>query len=170
MKKGSLGTFAAAVACVGMVLPPAAFSAAPVVDSYDIALRDGGVLVGQVVDRQGVAKAGTAVSIRFAENEVARTTTDQNGVFAAKGLRGGQYQLLTDDGVTVCRLWSPDTAPPAAKPAALVVSGDSVVRGNGPMNSWVSWMKAHPYITAGTIAAGIAVPLAFLDDDWDNGS
>jgi hypothetical protein len=30
-------------------------------------------------------------------------------------------------------------------------------------------VKAHPYITAGMIAAAIATPLAFIDDD-DEGS
>jgi hypothetical protein len=31
-------------------------------------------------------------------------------------------------------------------------------------------MKAHPYLTAGGIAAAIAIPLALADDDDDNGS
>ena len=97
--------------------------------NHDVALRDGGVLVGQIVNPQGVAKAHANVSIRYANHEVVRTTTDANGVFAAKGLRGGQYQILTDEGMNTCRLWAAGTAPPAARPAALVVSGDPVVRG-----------------------------------------
>jgi hypothetical protein len=164
---------AAAVACFGLALPPSVLAAAPAVGPTDVALRTGGVLVGHVVDQQGVAKAGTAVSIRFAEHEVVRTTTDQNGVFAAQGLRGGQYQLTTEEGVTTCRLWAADTAPPAAKPAALIVSGNNAVRGQwsgGPMTSWIGWVKAHPYITAGVVAGAIAVPLAFADDDDPPGS
>jgi hypothetical protein len=169
MKRNLLGTMSAAVACMGMMLPPVAVAATPVDGNHDVALRQGGVLVGQVVDRQGAAKANTAVSIRYADHEVVRATTDENGVFAAKGLRGGQYQLLTDDGASVCRLWAADTAPPSARPAALVVSGNNVVRGQGPANSWVTWMKAHPYITAGTVAAAIAVPLALADNEDDDG-
>ena len=169
MKRSSLGKMAAAVACLGMLAPPSASAASRAELPNDVALRSGGMLVGQVVDAQGVAKAGTTVSVRHGEHEVVRTKTDKNGVFAAQGLRGGSYQLLTDDGSSVCRLWAADTAPPAARPAALIVSGNDVVRGayGGGM---VGWMKAHPYITAGTIAAAIAIPLAFIDDDDDDES
>jgi hypothetical protein len=172
MKHKWFGTVAAAIACMGMVLPPSVMAAAPakpVTGGNDIALRDGGLLVGQVLDAQGVVKANSPVSIRFANHEVVRTTTDKNGVFAAKGLRGGEYQLMTQEGISTCRLWAADTAPPSARPAALVVSGE-VVRGQGPVGNWVTWMKAHPYITAGTIATAIAVPviLANTDDDDDN--
>jgi hypothetical protein len=122
------------------------------------------------VDQQGVAKANAAVSIRFANHEVVSTTTDNNGVFAAKGLRGGQYQLSTDEGTSVCRLWAPETAPPAARPAALVVTGNNVVRGQGPVESWVAWMKAHPYLTAGTIGALIAIPVVAANSDSGSNS
>jgi hypothetical protein len=158
----------AAVACTGMTLPTSGMAATPVTAGNDIALREGGVLVGQVVNPQGVAQANTPVSIRFANHEVVRTTTDKNGIFAAKGLRGGQYELATTEGISACRLWAADTAPPAARSAALLVSGNQVIRGQGMMTSWVGWMKAHPYITAGTVAAAIAVPVAILDDDDDD--
>jgi hypothetical protein len=180
MKSHRLGSMAALVACLGMVLSPSAMAATPAVAATnDVALRTGGLLVGQVIDQQGVAKAATPVSIQFAGKEVATTTTDANGVFAAKGLRGGQYQLVTPTGGSVCRLWAADTAPPSARPAALVISSNQVVRaqepdcnceGGGPMHSWVGWVKTHPYLTAGTVAAAIAIPLALADDDFDHGS
>jgi hypothetical protein len=172
MKSHRFGSIAAAIACVGMVLPTSAMAATPAAAAAnsDIALRTGGLLVGQVVDQQGVAKAGTPVSVQFAGKEVVNTTTDANGVFAAKGLRGGQYQLVTPQGGSVCRLWAADTAPPSARPAALVVSGNEVVRGSGPGGAWVGWVKAHPYITAGTVAAAIAIPFALASDDSDHGS
>jgi hypothetical protein len=156
-----------------MVLPSSALAARPVETAAvtDIALRPGGVLVGQVVDPQGQAKVGSPVAIEMAGKEVARTTTDENGVFAAQGLRGGVYQIKTTEGISACRLWAADTAPPAARPAALVVAGKDLVRGQfGPMHAWKEWVKAHPYITAGTVVAAIATPLALVDDDWDNGS
>jgi hypothetical protein len=173
MKSQGLGSIAAAIACFGMVLPTSAMAAAPAAaaPNSDVALRTGGLLVGQVVDQQGVAKAGTPVSVQFAGKEVVNTTTDANGVFAAKGLRGGQYQLVTPQGGSVCRLWAADTAPPSARPAALVVSGNEVVRGQGgPGGAWVGWVKSHPYITAGTVAAAIAIPLALASNDDDHGS
>jgi hypothetical protein len=179
MKQMLLGRVTAAVACAGMMLPPSVLAVEPAkstVDStnyiVDVALRPGGILVGQVVDQQGTTMAGKVVSIQYSNYEVARATSDANGVFAARGLRGGQYQLLTDDGISMCRLWAPNTAPPAARPAALLVSGNDVVRGqwgyaSGPLHEWMCWMKAHPYITAGAVAAAIAIPLALADDDDD---
>jgi hypothetical protein len=170
MRFHALGTIAATCACVGMILPGAAWAATPATATGDVALRSGGLLLGQVVDQQGVAKAGMPVSIQFAGKEVVSTTTDVNGVFAAQGLRGGAYQVVTPQSANAYRLWAADTAPPSARPAALVVSGNEVVRGQGPMSSWVNWVKCHPYITAGTVAAAVAIPLALAADDSDNGS
>lgn len=173
MKLRLIGTIASAAASFAMVLPPSAFAESPVrTATSDVALRPDGLLVGQVVDQQGVAKAGTSVSIQFAGKEVVNTTTDANGIFAAKGLRGGQYQLVTPQGGAVCRLWAPNTAPPAAQSAALIISGNQVVRaqGGGPINSWVCWAKMHPYIVAGTVTAAIAVPVALAANDFDSGS
>jgi hypothetical protein len=170
MRRNSVGNLAAALACWAMIMPSSALAVESTAQHADVALRPGGVLVGQVVDQQGAAKPGTAVSVQYSDYEVVRTTTDANGVFAAQGLRGGQYQLVTEDGISVCRLWAPDTAPPAARPAALVVTGSNVVRGQwggGPVHQWVDWVKAHPYITAGVIATAIAVPFAIADDDDD---
>jgi hypothetical protein len=186
MKRNWFGTIAAAVACIGTSLPTTGLAAPPTAGNHDVALREGGVLVGQVVNQQGLAKANANVSIRYGHHEVVRTTTDANGVFAAKGLRGGQYEILTDDGIRTCRLWAPETAPPAARQAALLVSGENVVRGQGypgypgppgymhgakgMASNMVAWMKAHPFLTAGTVAVAVAAPLAFIDDDDENGS
>jgi hypothetical protein len=142
----------------------------------DITLRPGGLLVGQVTDEQGVMQAGKAVSIRCGEREVVNTTTDASGVFAAQGLRGGQYTLVTDQGERACRLWAANTAPPAARPTAVLVTSSAVARGQwsppgwGPYEEgrsypWLEWIKAHPYLTAGTVAAAIAIPLVFADND-----
>ncbi len=166
MKRSCFQTVAATLACLGMVVPQAAFAA------NDVALRTGGVLVGQVVNAQGVPQADQAVSIRQGEQEVVRTTTDSNGVFAAQGLRGGQYSVATAEGQEAYRLWAPNTAPPAAQEAALVVTGSDIVRGQyGPPGgqgfggATLNWIKTHPYITAGIVAAAIAIPIALADDD-----
>jgi hypothetical protein len=168
-------TILAAVACVGMVCPPTALAIEPANGAKDVALRPGGVLVGQVIDQQGVARPGSVVSIQHDEQEVVRTTTDANGIFAAQGLRGGQYQIVTHDGQSFCRLWAADTAPPAASDAAVVVSGQEVVRGQwGPQygdygGRWLDWVRSHPYITAGIVAAAVATPLAIAATDSDDG-
>jgi hypothetical protein len=165
-----MGRIASAIACVGMVSPTSVMVADTAAASIncDIALGTGGLLAGEVVDQQGVAKAGMPVSIQFAGQEVVKTTTDANGVFAAKGLRGGQYHLVTPQGKSDCRLWTAETAPQLARPAALVVLGNETVRGQNRQGGMVGWMKAHPYITAGTIIAAIAIPLALADDGYDH--
>jgi hypothetical protein len=178
MKRNAISTLAAAVACLGLVLPPAASSAEPApqrpqpepqLRTNDVALRQGGLLIGQVVNQTGAPQAGAVVAIRFADQEVVRTTADKDGVFAAQGLRGGQYQLVTENGQSMCRFWAVDTAPPSAQRSALIVTSEDVVRGqyggHGPVADWVEWIKCHPYITAGVVAAAIAIPIALADDD-----
>lgn len=174
MKLKHFQALAAAVACVGMVLPQAASAGEqPVPQSNDVALRPGGLVVGRVIDREGVAQQGATVSIRQDQREVVRTTTDKNGVFAAQGLRGGQYQILTEQGQGLYRFWAPDTAPPAAQEAAVVVTSPDVVRGQygnqfGYGYGWLDWMRAHPYLTAGIIASAIAIPVALAADHDHN--
>jgi len=129
----------------------------------DIALGPGGVLRGQVVDAQG--KACAKVSVRLVRmgnraEPVAVTTTGEEGGFAFDGVRAGVYRVETPLSAGVYRLWSPDAAPPAASPAALVVQGDSTVRGNLSAISPLGWAL----IGVG-IAAAIAIPLALDDDD-----
>ena len=179
MKRNRFVAFASIAACLGTGLPRGAFAletAPPAFQATDVALQPGGLLIGHVVDANGVAKPGAIVAVYYTDQEIVRTTTDANGVFAARGIRGGQYQLVTPGGQSLCRLWAADTAPPAARPNSLVVahsdSNAPIVRGQfgyNPVGDWVEWMEAHPYLTAGTVAAAIAVPLA-LADDWSSGS
>jgi hypothetical protein len=174
MKLHRAGCIAAAIACAGMLLPMPATATPPTASLRDdIALGAGGLLVGEVVDQQGVAKAGMPVSVQFAGQEIVNTTTDANGVFAAKGLRSGEYHLVTPQSDSDCRLWAADTAPQLSRPAVLVVLGNETVRGQhrkSHKSGVVGWMKAHPYITAGAVVAAVAIPLAMTSDGWDQGN
>lgn len=174
MKIRSMQRAAAALACVGLLMPQGAI-AAPVapqqvakkVVSQDVALRKGGVFVGQLVDAQGKALAGSEVALIHGKDIVVRTKTDKNGVFAAKGLRGGEYRVAAAGGQTNYRLWAPKTAPPAASNGALIVTGDAVVNGQYPAQGGgvVQFVKDHPMLIAAGVAAAIAIPLAVADDD-----
>ncbi|MEO1498851.1 MAG: carboxypeptidase-like regulatory domain-containing protein [Planctomycetota bacterium] len=160
--------FLAAIACVGMMVPQSAFAAAPAsAGAADVALRSGGVFVGKVVDAQGIPMATEAVSLQQAGREVARTTTDASGAFAAQGLRAGEYQVVAGGGVASFRLWAPETAPPAANTEALIVTGDAIVNGMH-QGGILGWAQEHPLLVTAAIATAIAVPIAVADDDDDS--
>ena len=168
---------ALSLACIGLSLPHAAFGASPVAVPpaaegqspvgrtpavADVALHPGGMLLGQVVDQQGMLVDNTVVRLRQRDRIVAEVQTDDVGGFSVTGLRGGIYQIETARGSGVYRLWSVQTAPPTARQAALIVSGDGIVRG-GPASAIMRTL-ANPWVFAAIVATAIAVPLA-LDDD-----
>jgi hypothetical protein len=168
---------AAIVAQPGLVLagevsqvdqPVVARSAAAAVAPQDVALADGGVLTGQVVNTAGKPQAMTPVSLATGGKEIARVTTDKQGQFRVASLKGGVYQVSTSGKSSVYRFWAPRTAPPSSLNGLNMVTGNQIVRGQmggGPLASAGQWIAEHPIITAGAIATAIAVPLALDDDD-----
>jgi len=169
MNSKSIKAAVAALSCVGMLIPQAAFAAPLSVKPTDVALQVNGAMVGQVVDAQGVAVAMAPVAISSAGKEVARTQSDNTGKFSVSGLKGGVYQVAAAGHQGVYRVWAPQTAPPAAQKGLLVVSQNNLVRGqhghNGPFQGIASWISQHPIITASAVAAAIALPIALDDDD-----
>lgn len=143
-------------------------SAAAAVAPQDVALSEGGVLTGQVVNTAGKPQAMAPVSLATGGKEIARVATDNEGQFRVASLQGGVYQVSTSGNSGVYRFWAPRTAPPSSLNGLNMVTGDSVVRGQmggGPLASAGQWIAEHPIITAGVIAAAIAIPLALDDDD-----
>ncbi len=181
------------LSCVGMTLPTTVMAAPTVVLAKqigqaprDVALHEGGVLVGQLLDAQGVGVAEAPITVKSAGKEVARATTDKDGKFRVMGLKGGVHQVVAVGRQDVYRLWAPRTAPPAARRGLMLVSSTDVVRGQCDCGTPVcgsacsggggvygggggggigNWIANHPLITAGAIAAAIAIPLALDDDD-----
>lgn len=157
-----IGTMLVWVAAVGFFLPQSML-AAPVASEptpgvIDVALADGGVLHGQVVDPQGICLENVPMSVRHRDREVAITTSGENGRFAVENLRGGVYQLVAPSGGGVYRLWTPGTAPPASRHAVLVVVDRDTVRGQygGALRFWLS----NPWVIAAIVATAVAVPVA----------
>ena len=160
-----------AAASVSMILPQFAYAASsgqparPASAAIrDVALRDGGYLTGQVLDAAGAPVAATPVAVVDQSRAVATALTGDDGRFTMKGVKAGVYQVATAKGVTVCRLWAPGTAPPAAQAEALVVNGDTVVRG-GVGGGGVIGFLSNPWVLGGIVAAAIAIPLILDDDD-----
>ena len=137
----------------------------------DVILGEGGLLSGQLLNEQGAVMPLSPVSLQANGKELARLTTDKNGQFHVKGLRGGVYQVASVGHQGVYRFWAPKTAPPAAQKQLTLVSHNDVVRGQftappgNPFSSIGQFIAEHPIMTAGAVASAIAIPLALDDDD-----
>jgi len=149
------------LATLGLCLPQVAFAASPTPTPpvVDIALADGGVLHGQVVDLQGSGVAGVPVSVKAQDREIVRTTSTDGGRFSVKGLRGGVYQLAAGQGQGVYRMWAANTAPPSAQKNVIVYTQGECCGGGG-----LKMFLSNPIVIAGLIATAIAVPVALANN------
>ena len=159
------------LACLGMVVPAHPLLAAaanetskpelvpPSATVNDVALNADGVLAGQVQDTAGNPQASARVTVRHREQDVAAVTTDRMGRFFVRGLDSGMHELAVDESRTVCRIWAPNTAPPAAERGVTLVVGKPQVRGQSTGSG--SWL-ANPCTLVGIlmVATAIAVPVA----------
>lgn len=161
MKKGLLlKSVMLSLATIGLCFPNFALAAnqSPAQPVVDIALTEGGVLQGQVVDLQGGAVAGVPVSLKAQDNQVFQTTTTKNGKFSVKGLRDGIYQLIAGKRQGVYRVWASKTAPPAAQKSAIVYTQGGCGGGGG-----LKMFLSNPIVIAGLVATAIAVPVALAN-------
>jgi len=161
------GWFAAiaVVVSLGMAqLVTAADTDAPPV--VDVKLQQDQILLGQVVTPENAAVADQVVTLHGLQRELASGKTDENGYFAFAGLHNGVYQVTTAEGQGTFRVWTAETAPPAAQPGALVVTGDDAVRAQGAMRG-IRNALANPLVAGGLITAGIVIPIA-IDDANDS--
>jgi len=118
------------------------------------------VLLGQVVDTQGAGKSNVAVAIFLENRELVATKSSQDGYFAFKGLRGGVYRVSAEEGQGLFRVWSAGTAPPNAQQGALVVSDNTVARGQFTPGQGIGKFLTRPVVVAGVVATAVAVPVA----------
>ena len=103
--------------------------------AIDVALAKEGTVSGQVLgaDKKGVPNV--PVSIRQGKEEVAQATTDKDGRFEAKNLKGGVYLIASNSGYGLFRFWAPKSAPPAAHNQVLIMQKAVVVRAQSPNGS-----------------------------------
>lgn len=127
----------------------------------DVALQDGGVLLGQVVTPEGRPVPQTIVTVESGQQVLGVVKTDEMGRFAIKGLSGGVYRMTAANGTGTYRLWSPRTAPPGAQQAMLIVAGQDVTRGQTRIGQWLR----NPWVIGGGIAAAIAIPIAVAEHE-----
>jgi hypothetical protein len=177
MRSHKLRSWVAAAVSVGVIAPPVALAAPPGQPLIaDVALAEGGVLSGQVVNAQGVAMPQAPVAVLAEGREIIRVAAAENGAFSIGGLKGGVYEVVTPGQHGVYRLWTAGAAPPSAGNGVMLVAGsEEVVRGQygygpppappGPFTQAMGWIGQHPFITAGIVATAIAVPIAVSEAD-----
>ena len=160
--------FAVALACTGMVAPQISLAAqpapqAPVAQAAvtDVALHDGNMLAGQLVNAAGAPLANAPVTVSQGNRVIAATHTTNDGVFAVRDLNGGVYTVDAAGTQGVYRVWTANTAPPSAKPAILMVHGDAT---RGQFVPGLLGALGNPWVLGGIVGAAIAIPIA-LDDD-----
>ena len=151
------------LAVVGFCVPQAAIAGVPSAKQapviVDVALRDGGVLVGQVLHVQGFPLADVPVVLRSGDRQLGVSKTDDAGFFGFRGLRSGVYQVVAAKGQGTYRLWPQRTAPPSAKPGALIVIGKDTIRGQHAARTFRNLM-ANPLVVGAIIVTAVAVPVA----------
>ena len=164
MKKGRvIRSVAILVATVGLCLPQVALAEAakpvPTPAVVDVALSDGGVLHGKLVDLENRDVANVPVSVQLQNKEVAQAKTDKDGHFSISGLKGGVYQLAAGAGRGIYRLWTGKAAPPSAQKDAIVYT--QFGGGGGALRM----LLANPIVVAGVVATAVAVPVAIANSN-----
>lgn len=159
------------------------------IEVLDVALGEGGLLTGEVYDAAGTLAAGAEVALIRNGSVLVSATTDRSGVVRFSGVPGGTYQLASSSEVALVRAWAPHTAPPSARPAAMLVEDQTVVRGQygcadsvgkgghfPPRHAGrayggrpvMNWLRTHPGMVMAGVAAAIAVPVAIAASDDDD--
>jgi hypothetical protein len=140
--------------------------------SLDVALqgRDGRLCGRVVAEGKGDANvAGVTVAVMRDGKVVARTRTDRAGAFSVSCLPGGNYAVgvAGREGVrwNLCRLWTPQAAPPQALAEARLGLGGHVVRGQGPFSSAIFTESA---LMAGVVVGAVAAPIIYHNAQRSN--
>ncbi len=174
-----LRTAAVGLACLGVIMPQARLLAATPADKadstdrtqqtvVDVELGPGGTLVGQVVDAQGIGLEGTAVTIHQGDKQIGQVVTDAQGRYELTNLRGGFYQIVAGQGYGFYRLWAPNTAPPAARNSALVVSGDNAVLAQGGLVPVVGGVDLITLLILAGVTTSTVFSILAYDEAKDN--
>ncbi|QDU93247.1 hypothetical protein Pla8534_10260 [Lignipirellula cremea] len=162
-------TFGVASAFLLTVMAVCGSAAEPApVKVTDVTLRDGGILVGQLVTATGAPVKDSQVRLEYQGKTVVALKTNDKGQFGARGLRAGVYQVSTTKSTRPLRVWENGSQPPTAKTMVMLVEDPAIVRaqggmpldftGNGNLRD-----EALGFTGIGLGAAGLAVALS--DDD-----
>jgi hypothetical protein len=97
-------------------------ASAPAKLSIDVIASASGELRGAVVNRDSAPSVNATVVLAMVSGkETQQASTDGSGRFVFTNVRPGMYTLAVNgQAQSIARVWTPETAPPAASPVALV--------------------------------------------------
>lgn len=130
----------------------------------DIVLGKKGELRGTVVNTAGQPQIGIDVILMRADGTRFKTATQANGYFVVSSLRSGVYQLTAGESSIACRVWLPESAPPAAVPGLILVSDAQLERGQ---REFGSLLHSDKVLLALILAGAIAIPIAIISNNDD---
>ena len=119
------------LAAAGLLGSQVLLPAAQVVSStraVDVALSADGSLTGSVVDTRGQSRGKTVIEVRRGRRLVARTLSDDKGLYTVANLPGGLYQVRVDGTETLIRAWAAGTAPRSAAGRLQVIANPPIIR------------------------------------------
>jgi len=124
----------------------------------DVALGEGGTLIGYVVNSQGAGVHGAKVVVQRDAVVRAQAVTNESGAFAVHGLSGGVHEITGANGAGTFRLWTPGAAPPQASNSALISASPLILRGRP--RGIRDFLTSDAVVLTTIIAAAIAIPIA----------
>ncbi len=133
----------------------------------DLALQPGGIIHGQLTDSMGQSRPNTPIALILLGTSnkqlpvVASSTSDEKGRFMFRSIRPGSYELRTNSGRRVVRLWAIGIAPPSADQTVHVVDQSQVVRGQGILSS--SFATPESVLFFGMIGLGAGLTIAIAE-------
>lgn len=95
----------------------------------DVALHQGGIPHGTVLNAEAQPVAAVAVSVVHNESVVATTLSNEKGEFTVKGLRSGAHVIKAGPTQQAVRLWVGNASPPSAIEDMAIVVDEEAVRG-----------------------------------------
>ncbi len=121
----------------------------------DVRMREGGLVMINVLDAGGKALPHQTVTIVHQGHIIATAKSNERGQIRVSGLRSGIHLLASGQSSVPLRLWTASVAPPVATDSTAIVISQQIVRGQ-----YGAPMVGPGILATGAGIAGVAVVVA----------